>query len=732
MGGHDHQTGGLERAGAPDRIERILEVVRARGDGHAGLLQGGDGGQAARHRRPAATEEEEVRLGKCDDVHARLCDELGDALLIDVGSLTEAHAVTRRGGVGEAGEHGTAQFAETVDRRIERLVGVQVDADAEVRRDTEQDIGRRTEVVVEMRTSTDDVGAGAHRRTQQRPLVGAGDAGHWPASEGDDLDRDEVPELVAHGGEGLHTAQAVLQGDIDVRPDRDIAVVRHQPGRTLGPLGDVVHSGQVAVRRHRLDRTHQITRRIGDALGQERLVEVGVRLDGSRHEQATVEIDHLDVRSGRVGRPDGTDRAVDHVHIGEHIRPVEPGVHEERRGHVRETTSMSDRPELKLGAFFFGGVEMDDAGAGAPAPMDRRFSNEACWKATLDYVNSAKEAERLGYDSFWTTEHHFQYEGYEVIPNGLLISTWIAAQTTTLRLGSMFNVVPQWNPLRLAEDFATLHNLSGGRAILGVGRGTVPREVLHLNDKGVSIGSQDNPDQAADDAFNREVFEESMEIVRRALTEESFSYQGKHFQIPLPGIPDRGSTVQSLTLVPRPLYPFEIWQAVTSPPTLDYVPVVDHGAVFWNQHYSFIKRFWDRYAENYAAAHDGLELADHEKRMLVVNVRVEDTMEEARATALPGHDEFWKFLGPYGWSRGYMGPDGKPSAPGLIPTLDESIENKTMLVGPPEHVAAEVQFLRDLLGFEHLTIFPHLLGDPYKKADEQMARFAEEVVPLLS
>ncbi len=86
---------------------------------------------------------------------------------------------------------------------------------------------------------------------------------------------------------------------------------------------------------------------------------------------------------------------------------------------MRETTSMSDRPELKLGAFFFGGVEMDDAGAGAPAPMDRRFSNEACWKATLDYVNSAKEAERLGYDSFWTTEHHFQYEGYEVIPNGI-------------------------------------------------------------------------------------------------------------------------------------------------------------------------------------------------------------------------------------------------------------------------------------------------------------------------
>jgi alkanesulfonate monooxygenase SsuD/methylene tetrahydromethanopterin reductase-like flavin-dependent oxidoreductase (luciferase family) len=384
---------------------------------------------------------------------------------------------------------------------------------------------------------------------------------------------------------------------------------------------------------------------------------------------------------------------------------------------------------MNYGAFFFGGVEMSDAGAGPPRPTDRRYDNATCWQATLDYIGAAVAAERLGFDSFWTTEHHFQYEGYEVIPNGILVSAWIAAHTTTLRLGTMFNVVPQWNPLRLAEDFSTLHNLSGGRGILGVGRGTVPRELLHLNPDRISIGSTDEG-PSVDDARNREWFEEAMEVVRRALASESFAFEGCHFTIPQPGIADRGSTVRELTLVPRPIYPYEIWQAVTSPATAEYVPLVGHGAVFWNQHPQFIKRMWERYGELHTLHHGG-SLAPGAKRMLVISVRIEDSYEEAVNSARPGHDEFWKFLGPYGWSRGYMGPDGKPAAPGLIPTLEQSIEQRTILVGTPETVAEAISEFQSLLGVEHLTIFPHLIGDSYVKAVEQMERFKSEVAPLV-
>ena len=56
--------------------------------------------------------------------------------------------------------------------------------------------------------------------------------------------------------------------------------------------------------------------------------------------------------------------------------------------------------EMKFGAFFFGGVEMTDAGAGLPNPMDRRYDNAACWKATLDYIDTAVEATRIGAMAF--------------------------------------------------------------------------------------------------------------------------------------------------------------------------------------------------------------------------------------------------------------------------------------------------------------------------------------------
>lgn len=382
---------------------------------------------------------------------------------------------------------------------------------------------------------------------------------------------------------------------------------------------------------------------------------------------------------------------------------------------------------MRTGVFLFGGVELDDAGAGPPHPTDRRATQAEIWRAAERILDMGVASERLGYDLFWLTEHHFQHEGYEVVPNGILFGAVLAERTSKLKIGTMFNVVPQWHPLKLAEDFAFLHNISGGRGVLGVGRGTVPREAETL---GSRIGSFDNPDRADADRINRELFDEATEVIRAAFEHETFAHHGRHYDLPPAGIPDRGGHVEHLTLVPRPLYPVEWWQAVTSPPTLEAVPRKGFGGVFWLKHHRFTREWWERFAELHAE-HRGVELGPGEKRMLVVNTRIGDTHEQAWASARPGHDEFWKFLGPYGWSRGYLGPDGGPAAPGLIPTLEESVANRTWIVGTAEEVAEGIARYRDELQLADLCLFPNFPGDSYDSTEEQLARFAEHVRPLL-
>ena len=89
----------------------------------------------------------------------------------------------------------------------------------------------------------------------------------------------------------------------------------------------------------------------------------------------------------------------------------------------------------------------------------------------------AKLLDQLGFYALWTAEHHFQHEGYECLPNLLLLNTYLATQTSNIKLGCAFNIVPMWHPLRLAEDYAMADILTGGRVIFGVGRGYQSREV---------------------------------------------------------------------------------------------------------------------------------------------------------------------------------------------------------------------------------------------------------------
>ena len=249
---------------------------------------------------------------------------------------------------------------------------------------------------------------------------------------------------------------------------------------------------------------------------------------------------------------------------------------------------------MRVDTNFFCTVPMPDAGDPSIAPTARRYGNDDVIACYQNLVEWGRTADTLGFDTMWLTEHHFQYEGYEVLPNLIMFGLHLAHLTKDLRLGQMFNVVPQWHPLRLAEDFALADIVTGGRMEFGVGRGTVPREAWAL---GTVVASGDNAMSAEHDRINRELFEEAMEVIKLAWYNERFSYRGKQFVFPPDDVPDRGNTVNDLTLIPKPLRKVDIYQPVTSPETIEYVPRAGHKAVYWLQNAESQKQKWDRYAE---------------------------------------------------------------------------------------------------------------------------------------
>src|SRR5690349_21568420 len=156
----------------------------------------------------------------------------------------------------------------------------------------------------------------------------------------------------------------------------------------------------------------------------------------------------------------------------------------------------------------------------------------------------------LGYNCFWMAEHHFQREGTECIPNTILMALHLAHRTKNIKIGCGFNITPMWHPLRLAEDFATVDILTGGRIVFGVGRGYHTREVE-------TFGSP-----LRDQEANRALFEEQVDIIFNAFNNERFSHKGKYYTLP-PDVPYRGYTLKELTLVPRPFkLPVECWQPI--------------------------------------------------------------------------------------------------------------------------------------------------------------------------
>src|SRR2546423_4622331 len=96
--------------------------------------------------------------------------------------------------------------------------------------------------------------------------------------------------------------------------------------------------------------------------------------------------------------------------------------------------------------------------------------HRAAQETLINQVRQGILAEKLGFQSFWLTEHHFQPEGAEMSPNPLMVQMAVAAHTRRIRLGQAANIIVWHHPVRLAEQIALLDVISGGRGGCGIGR----------------------------------------------------------------------------------------------------------------------------------------------------------------------------------------------------------------------------------------------------------------------
>jgi alkanesulfonate monooxygenase SsuD/methylene tetrahydromethanopterin reductase-like flavin-dependent oxidoreductase (luciferase family) len=117
------------------------------------------------------------------------------------------------------------------------------------------------------------------------------------------------------------------------------------------------------------------------------------------------------------------------------------------------------------------------------APYDERSDAEIY----RDLVELCVLAEELGFDSAWLSEHHFVDDGY--MPSLLPVAAAIAARTSTLTVGTGILVAPLHDPIRLAEDAATVDVLSGGRLVLGIGAGYRDEEFAGFGKANTGLGA---------------------------------------------------------------------------------------------------------------------------------------------------------------------------------------------------------------------------------------------------
>jgi alkanesulfonate monooxygenase SsuD/methylene tetrahydromethanopterin reductase-like flavin-dependent oxidoreductase (luciferase family) len=316
-------------------------------------------------------------------------------------------------------------------------------------------------------------------------------------------------------------------------------------------------------------------------------------------------------------------------------------------------------------------------------------------------VELAQAAEALGMRSVWLAEHHFSTYGYLSRP--VQLATYIAGKTTKLRVGTAVIVVPLHNPLVVAEEIATLDVVSGGRMDIGLGRGYQQYEFERF---GFELEA------------GRSRWDESIDIIFKALEGKPFSYEGKHFRIP------------ETCIFPQPVqtpHP-PVWIVAQSPYAVEAAVrrgfnVLTGGfGVSVEQLTGYGKLFSKVVSEvkpsvaprisvqrpvyvtdSDADVRDAVEHARWNMRVTLSLRHNKERVEKGVAIPVPGQTE---------------------------PGIDELLEHM-FVIGTPDTCIRQIKRLREAVGISHFNC-NFWFGDmDQKRVLRSMERFSKEVMPAL-
>jgi alkanesulfonate monooxygenase SsuD/methylene tetrahydromethanopterin reductase-like flavin-dependent oxidoreductase (luciferase family) len=324
------------------------------------------------------------------------------------------------------------------------------------------------------------------------------------------------------------------------------------------------------------------------------------------------------------------------------------------------------------------------------------------------HIAEAQRAEELGYAYYFTIEHQNSHVGQITAPSVYLCA--VARHTSRLRIGTMIWQLPFYNPMRLAEEVAMLDHLSRGRVEFGTGIGVAEHEFIRWKLPFYE---------------RREMSREALQIIVKAWTEDTVTYEGKYWQF------DEALPVPKPYQRPHP----PIWVAAHSPASLEY-------AAQHNYHVSQNLDVDDVIAEKFELWRRLWRQYNHPGPMprtfLMRAVHVAETDDIARAEAEQPL-LVSRRLGREGIARTRIGFKGNEDTPttrelnrvfqGMSTSYDFWIDNGLALVGSPETVIRKLREQHQRIGYD-IFCANHRFGPmPQEQALKSLELFGKEVIP---